>query len=275
MRSCTRTIRSQVTVPANQSASSSLLEPRSPVDGGGLESEQPQGPARSRRVEGGQAAPPSHPRIDRELPPARHDRQRRQHDHQVATVVVVVGRREEQVVGDDGEDGERRRPGEEPDRHRHRTHRTGEEHGHIQRMGKVRVPGRVRLVEDVPIDDAAGRLLQEGPQVEQHDRAGQDAEDRYSAHGHPPAEQLVEPLPGRGHGALRSLCSTTWNGPSTLRQYVTVASRWSVSVSSGVLAATQSRAAARKASWLSMPASAWCRPAGWRSPPSVTSVSHR
>ena len=73
------------------------------------------------------------------------------------------------------------------------------------------------------------------------------------------AAALTAPPRGR-------LRSTSTRGGSALCQDVTVASRYRVSRSRGVLSATQSSAASRNASWLSSPASAWWRTAGYRRP---------
>ena len=68
---------------------------------------------------------------------------------------------------------------------------------------------------------------------------------------------------------------TSTRGGSALCQEVTVASRYRVSRSRGVLPATQSSADSRNASWLSSPASAWWRIEGYLSPRFGTSSSQR
>src|SRR5918994_1366439 len=110
--------------------------------------------------------------------------------------------------------------------------------------------------------------------MKEHGRAGQHPQQGEGPHADPAAEQFFEPCdhPAPWRTPLRM---TSTRGGSALCQDVTLASRYRVSSSRGVLFATQSSADSRSASWLSSPASAWWRIEGYVSPRSCTSSSQR
>ena len=82
------------------------------------------------------------------------------------------------------------------------------------------------------------RALEERAQVEERDEADRHAQHRERAHADPPPEEFVERDEVHDASSRGSLRNTTVSGSRPLCQYVTTASRYAVSLSRGVLAAT-------------------------------------
>ena len=199
-------------MPPNQSGSRSLLRPGRPVDRGALEPEQPQRPGRRREVECRSPPTAAEPRVQGQLPSARRHRQQPQDDHQVGPVVVEVRGRQQQVVGDDRERRRRRQAGEQAERHGHGGHRRQPEQPDVDRLGQLRIPGGVGLVEGVPVGLPVQAVGEERRQMQEHDRAGQHPQQGERPHADRTAEQVVErgdhaaeagrrTKPGRAHPA--------------------------------------------------------------------------
>jgi hypothetical protein len=144
---------------------------------------------------------------------------------------VKVRRREELVVCDDAERRHGRELREQAHRHGDSGNHAQPEQADVERPWQLRIPGRVRLVEGVPVDLTMRGVADERPQMHQHDRSDEHPQQRRCAHAHPAAEQLVEtseePLPaatcsdggcGQRDSSRSSLRSTTIRGSSRLCQ---------------------------------------------------------
>ena len=177
-----------------------LAQPRRAVDRRRLEAQQPQRPCRRRRRQRGQPRRRRHHASSDSSRPHGVTARAASTISEVGAVVVQVRRREEHVVGDDGEHDRRRQPRAHTDRHRDRGERPDAQHADVQRPRQLRVPGRVGLVERVPVDPPVPGVEEERAQVEQHDRADQHPQQRHRPHAHAAAEQLVDlhPAPPSG-----------------------------------------------------------------------------
>ena len=221
--------RPQVTVPPNQSGSSSLLTPDAPYTvahsnrsshSGQRRRLRGEGPSRSRRL--------ASDRPTSALPARLIDRIEEDRE-QVRTVVVDVGGRLEQVVADDARrehGGDACRP---TDRHGDggddaRPKKDGEP-GRAQ-LGR---PGRVRLVEVVVVGVPSAGI--DGERTEVHDRDGADEHTNQCERPHTDGlgERLVssaEQFPNAAHGTSRRvLRRMVVSAGRPLRDDVTVASR--------------------------------------------------
>jgi hypothetical protein len=175
-----------------------LAQARCAVHGRAFEAQQPEGPGRRRGVDRREPAAAAQPRVHRELASARPDGKHAEDDEEVRAVVVEVGGREEQVVGVDRERRRRRRAREEAERHGDCGCGGDEEQADVDRAGQLGIPGGVGLVEGVAVDAAVERVREEGPQAQQHRRAGQHAQQRERAHADRATEQLIQRVHGCG-----------------------------------------------------------------------------
>ena len=99
----------------------------------------------------------------------------------------------------------------------------------VDRSAELRVPGGVGLVEGVAVDPPVQAVGEERPQMQQHDRSGEDPQQRERSHADQATEQLVEArherrghlIPSRTSGAPQD----PGRGGSALCQEVTLASR--------------------------------------------------
>ena len=166
--------------------------------------------------------------------------------------------------------------GEQAERHRDGGDRRQPEQPDVDRLGELRIPVGVGLVEGVPVGLAVQAVGEERPQVQEHDRAGQHPQQGEGPHADRRG-RAARRRAARSSGAL-ALVAPHAPRPGVDRRCAR-RSPWPPGTGSRGRAACCSRPSrartSRNASWLSSPASAWWRTAGYLSPASGTSSSQR